>query len=446
MEQLAGVDLGIHIEKVLSEDPIQVRPLLPKATQQIKIYRCNHNPNGMLLKSLLHAETKGFNRLYFSNETHEYLGLYSPSSLKLSHHLEVNHCLEILSSHEDILIFGLLPFDQKRPWQGWNLPSYFICDYTLIYDRKENTLIIQKVAEENTSTSALSFTFKDSKSARLSPSTQKEYPAYGQWKNFIERSLERLNDQENVLTKIVAARTLELDFSSIDKMSSLQIFDQIKSESRYHFFLEATDQVFMGNTPECLLQANQGNFEFDALAGTRPRAQDPLEDQRLQEELFQSPKEQFEHQQVVNYITSGLEQYGEISQGDSFVLKLKSLQHIKTPLRLKARENSPKILLELIERLHPTPAVCGMPKAQAMNFLREHDPIDRGMYAGAIGILSPKYSELCVGIRSLRIDYMAKKATLYGGAGIVSDSTAHAEWEETGHKIKSFSPFEGITL
>lgn len=83
-----------------------------------------------------------------------------------------------------------------------------------------------------------------------------------------------------------------------------------------------------------------------------------------------------------------------------------------------------------------------MPKDQAMSFLSENDPLNRGLYAGAIGISTKETTLLCVGIRSLLCDEREKRVTLYGGAGIVADSDIQSEWEETGLKMRSFSPYD----
>ena len=82
-----------------------------------------------------------------------------------------------------------------------------------------------------------------------------------------------------------------------------------------------------------------------------------------------------------------------------------------------------------------------MPGPQAMDFLNTHDPLERGLYAGAVGLLNKSHMEICVSIRSLLCDEKQNKVILFGGAGIVEGSTARNEWEETGHKMASFSPF-----
>ena len=251
----------------------------------------------------------------------------------------------------------------------------------------------------------------------------------------------KLRSREDILTKVVCARSKEITLDQ--SLSNTDIFDQINSQSSYHFSIKSGNLTFMGNTPEALLTQIENLYEFDALAGTKARGKDEQEDLELERELMSSPKEQYEHQQVVSFITEGLHPYGEIITESSFVLKLKGLQHIKTPIKLKVKESSSKLLEILINKLHPTPAVCGLPRMAAMNFLDQEDPIERGLYAGAVGIVGLKQTQLCVAIRSLLVDNSKSSQTcltLFGGAGIVADSNVQAEWEETANKIKSFSP------
>ncbi len=394
----------------------------------------------LTLKKLLCYRAHDYTPIYFSNEDFEFLGYHRQQK---QNHLSRACALELLKADREVFIFTLLPFDESRPWKKWTLPHYLLCDYTLVHDKRNERLKIIHIRNADLH-QALHFSTTPKEIAETHTIKRTiERPSFTDWSEFIHRALEDLKTSKKIMTKVVAARVHEVRVKN--KCCPLSLFNQLNSNSRYHFYIENDALTFMGNTPECLLRVKDNEYEFDALAGTRARSEDPIEDERLHDELLASSKEQYEHDQVVRYITEGLNQFGEVIQGKSHVLKLKSLQHIKTPLTLKAFDQSPELLMELIERLHPTPAVCGMPKNEAMDFLRAHDPIDRGMYAGAIGMINQNYSELCVAIRSLLTDFSDsedKKVLLFGGAGIVADSTAQSEWEETAHKIKSFSPFK----
>jgi isochorismate synthase EntC len=91
-------------------------------------------------------------------------------------------------------------------------------------------------------------------------------------------------------------------------------------------------------------------------------------------------------------------------------------------------------VLDLVERLHPTPAVAGAPGDLALAFLREHEPVDRGWYAGVVGWMDADGNgDFVVGIRSAFLE--ERRTLLFAGAGIVAGSNPDAEWEETELKL-----------
>ena len=107
--------------------------------------------------------------------------------------------------------------------------------------------------------------------------------------------------------------------------------------------------------------------------------------------------------------------------------------HLKTPISARLRE--PERALALLSRIHPTPAVGGYPTRPALRFIAEHEPDERGWYAGPIGwIDSQDDAEFAVALRSGVI--AGKLAHLYVGAGIVSGSDSESELAETGWKLK----------
>jgi menaquinone-specific isochorismate synthase len=390
------------------------------------------------LKDYIGTETE----LFFSNQDLEFL-VYSihPESHKKTR-AEIEN---FIAQNPNLFLFCSLPF--KKNWSDWNLPTYIIPQVAILHHIKEKRITLQIISEEKRRNITIPPFQKenDYNSPKVIENT--EFPNQAAWNNYLDKALSILRNPEHKLKKIVCARTRQYMLDQL--LNPFALFRQLKSNSHFHFFLKSQNHFFMGNTPECLLAHRDRIFEFDALAGTRPRGKTTAEDELLERELLESPKEQFEHQQVVNYITSGLEQIGHIHTGAAGILKLRSLQHIKTPITLEAPKKDHSLFFTLLERLHPTPAVCGMPKEAAMDFLDEYDPIDRGLYAGAIGIINQNYSSLCVGIRSLLLDNsdeLKSKVTLYGGAGIVAQSTPEDEWFETGYKMDSFSPFSASAL
>jgi menaquinone-specific isochorismate synthase len=90
-------------------------------------------------------------------------------------------------------------------------------------------------------------------------------------------------------------------------------------------------------------------------------------------------------------------------------------------------------LYDIVASLHPTPAVCGTPRNQALALIRQSEPFDRGWYAGPVGLFSSGSSESVVAIRSALIK--SDTVSLYAGAGLVTGSIPEQEWDETGQKM-----------
>ena len=96
----------------------------------------------------------------------------------------------------------------------------------------------------------------------------------------------------------------------------------------------------------------------------------------------------------------------------------------------------------MLQKLHPTPAVCGYPKYNGLEFIREQETsnFDRGMYAGPFGLIGKDFTDIVVAIRSALLtrnkdDPLTSKLSIYAGAGIVPGSSAQGEWSETGYKL-----------
>jgi len=89
----------------------------------------------------------------------------------------------------------------------------------------------------------------------------------------------------------------------------------------------------------------------------------------------------------------------------------------------------------LMQALHPSPAVGGVPTNKAIAYLREHEPFDRGWYAGPVGWVGPESGEFAVAIRSGLV--RGNTLSLYSGAGIVDGSTPDGEWSEIETKLSN---------
>ncbi len=179
---------------------------------------------------------------------------------------------------------------------------------------------------------------------------------------------------------------------------------------------------WMGASPEKLIKTFGNHFETMALAGTQKYVDN--------KNIVWQEKEKEEQQLVTDYILKELgSKVNAVS--DPFTLKAGTLLHICSKIEgeLAAGDD----LQELVEKLHPTPAVCGLPKKMALNFLRKNEGYDRAYYTGFLGELNTDKgkcsAELFVNLRCMQI--FPEQIEIYVGGGITSKSIADKEWEET---------------
>jgi len=192
---------------------------------------------------------------------------------------------------------------------------------------------------------------------------------------------------------------------------------------------------FLGATPERLIALHAGTASTVALAGSGPRGATPSEDQRLGEHLLRDPKERAEHAIVVGALRDSLAQVCTrvIADTQPQLKQLANLHHLLTPIRAQVAAGVG--VLDLVERLHPTPAVGGFPRQRALELIRACESLDRGWYAGPIGWLDRAGDgEFVVGIRSALLN--GNMATLFAGCGIVADSNPATELAESGWKLQ----------
>jgi menaquinone-specific isochorismate synthase len=203
----------------------------------------------------------------------------------------------------------------------------------------------------------------------------------------------------------------------------------------FRFCVEpAGGATFLGASPERLMTVFRGEVRADALAGTRRRGETPAADEALGADLLQDDKERREHQAVVDYLREALAPVStKLDIDPTELLRLPNVQHLHTPIR--GRLVNGEGALDLIGRVHPTPAVGGVPRDAALAWLADHEPLDRGWYAGGVGFVRlDGDGEFCVAIRSALLD--GATTHLFAGAGIVAGSRPAQERREVDHKLE----------
>ncbi|RTZ06046.1 isochorismate synthase [Flavobacterium bomense] len=241
--------------------------------------------------------------------------------------------------------------------------------------------------------------------------------------------------KNNECNKVVLSRKETVEVADFDLVSTFEKLVQLYPSTFVYCFYHPKIGTWLGATPEQLLKATEAVFETISLAGTQ-------KDLGLSEITWHK-KEKEEQQFVTDYIVSKLESVASgVLVTEPYSVKAGSIWHIKTDIF--GHLNSDSSLQKVIELLHPTPAVCGLPKESAKTFILENEQYDRSFYTGFLGELNSSFttntvsSDLFVNLRCMQIDFDSNlaltSAYLYMGCGITKDSVPEKEWEESVHK------------
>jgi salicylate biosynthesis isochorismate synthase len=201
------------------------------------------------------------------------------------------------------------------------------------------------------------------------------------------------------------------------------------------FWIGTPHGEFLGATPEPLVRSDRGRITTAAVAGSAAPGTSAAAARSLADALAHSEKDRAEHAIVVRAISETLRPLCEqldVAPSPQ-VLRLDNVQHLMTPISGRLRDSHH--ILDLVARLHPSPAVAGHPRAAALQLLHEREGLNRGWYAGPIGWMDARHDgEFVVAIRSALV--RGSQAALYAGAGIVAGSDPEAELSETRMKLQ----------
>ncbi len=251
----------------------------------------------------------------------------------------------------------------------------------------------------------------------------------GEWQDCYYPALIRGIDLVNngVLEKLVLAvrQLISLD-ASLDPLIMLSRLRQQQEGSCRFLWQRNKNEAFFGASPERLLSLRKGQLQSDALAGTAAFRDGG-------KALMRSEKDLREHELVVASITNQLISKGLTPRRPRRpqLARHGHLVHLHTPITADTRGEAP---LHLAGALHPTPAVAGLPRSQAMSWLRTLEPFERGSYAAPIGWIDTcGNAEFRVAIRCGHLK--GQELELTAGAGLVRGSIAEKELQEVGLKL-----------
>jgi isochorismate synthase len=205
------------------------------------------------------------------------------------------------------------------------------------------------------------------------------------------------------------------------------------------FCVGRDDAAFVAASPELLVRREGHRVSALALAGSMRRSADPAVDDHLGEQLMHSEKDREEHAIVIRRIERALRQHAlwTAAPPEPTLVKVANIQHLGTPIRAQLAQ--PLDVIELLELMHPTPAVGGEPLERARPLIPALEGLDRGWYAGPVGWADATGDgEFCVALRCALL--RGRVARCYAGVGVVRDSDPSAELAETEVKLAALLP------
>ncbi|MHB0947527.1 MAG: isochorismate synthase [Gemmatimonadaceae bacterium] len=253
------------------------------------------------------------------------------------------------------------------------------------------------------------------------------------WRSLVGDAVDAIRNGS--LEKVVLARAVRTEAArELDPFTALRHLAVTHPESHLFGFWRG-ESVFLGASPERLVRLDGRAVSASSLAGSAPRGATPQEDEELAADLLASPKDRAEHAVVRRVLCAALAELCDDVRAlpEPSLLTLANVHHLHTNVSARLREGH--TLLELVARLHPTPAVGGAPRDEALRWIRTHEQLDRGWYAAPVGWMGSGAGEFAVALRSGLL--RGHEGWLFAGCGVVADSDPQAELEESEVKLRS---------
>jgi len=256
--------------------------------------------------------------------------------------------------------------------------------------------------------------------------------------NLVEKAIETIDTEE--LLKVVLSRKEAVDISETNPLETFkQLLNAYKSAFVYCWFHPKVG-LWLGATPETLLKTEGSRFSTMALAGTQPYTES--------QQIVWGNKEVDEQKLVTDFVVDSLQsKVSTLNVSDVETVRAGNLLHLKTNITGVLNNG----IHEVLKVLHPTPAVCGLPKVMAKDFIIKNENYNREFYTGFLGELNltqktsrnsnrrnvennayasiKKTSNLFVNLRCMQLKN--NRAMIYVGGGITKDSIPESEWQET---------------
>jgi menaquinone-specific isochorismate synthase len=253
------------------------------------------------------------------------------------------------------------------------------------------------------------------------------------WCELVARTAKHVAEGAGPLRKVVLAREVTV--------AADQPFDPAVVVARLragypgcHLF---SVDGFVGASPELLVSRHADVVRSHPMAGTAARGGDPASDARLAARLLASTKNREEHQITIDMVHDTLLPWCSYLdyEAEPSVVAVANVQHLATLVEGRLSEPAPSVL-DLVAALHPTPAVCGDPRSEALAYIEAHEQLDRRRYTGAVGWVDARGNGAwAVSVRCAELD--GTVARVCAGNGIVADSDPDTELAETRLKLQA---------
>lgn len=252
------------------------------------------------------------------------------------------------------------------------------------------------------------------------------------WADLVEAALGAIRAGE--LEKVVTATRCEVRARAAVDVPGVLARLSTRYPDCVRFAVRLGEATFLGASPERLVGQRGLAVQVDALAGSASRGVTADGDEAARRRLVTSDKDRREHDVVVRAVAEELSRLGVALDipSEPIVRSLANLHHLWTPVR--GQRSAPGHVLDLVERIHPTPAVCGAPRDAALAWIARHEPEGRGWYSGGVGWFDRAGDgDFAVALRCGLV--RGATAVLHAGTGIVEGSDAAAEHTEVLAKL-----------
>jgi isochorismate synthase len=255
------------------------------------------------------------------------------------------------------------------------------------------------------------------------------------WAAAVDSAAARLRAGE--AAKVVLAREVVAHGDGVVSAGAVARSLRSAYPSCFTYLITGSDgTAFAGASPELLVRRSGAQAFSQPMAGSVARGATEAEDERLAQQLRASAKDNAEHEVVSRFVVEALTPFSrKVEAVSPEVVRFTNIQHLATAVRGDLSD-PPATALELAAALHPTPAVGGWPRAAADRIIDDLEAMDRGWYAGAVGWTDARGDgEFAVALRCGLL--WEDGARLYAGVGVMPDSDAARELEETDLKFKA---------